>query len=62
MATLTKQLRFDDEFDEDWEDVRSGRISFKIFADRWLPYIPMNKESEFRAQNIQLTDCWPPCN
>ena len=50
-----------DEFEDDWKNARSGLVSFKVFADKWLPYLVLNQEREFRAQNIQLTDCWPPC-
>jgi hypothetical protein len=27
------------EFSADWEKARSGEISFKTFADKWLPYV-----------------------
>ena len=29
----------------DWEKTRRGEISFKIFADKWLPYLPLGDSS-----------------
>ena len=44
-----KQIRNDavnrEEALSDWEKTRRGEISFKIFADKWLPYLPLGEST-----------------
>ena len=29
---------------DDWEKARTGEMTFKAFADKWLPYAPLQKD------------------